>query len=105
MQSTDVIKCVWPSFYQGPLRLLCFSELFVLLLLPSAATKVFCQRYESRYTGRADTAIFQVGEEGDVCALTVQYTHIKPHTDVYICSRTHTGGREVLVKCQAEGTK
>lgn len=93
MQCADVIKCVWPSFFQGPLRLLCFSELFVRVLLPSAATKVFCQRYESRYTGWADTAIFQVGEkEGDVCALTIQYTLIKLHTDIYVCSHTHRGG-------------
>ncbi len=76
------------------------SELFVVVLLPSAATKVFCWRDESRYTDRADTAIFQMAE-GDVCAHTLQYTHIKAHTDMYISTHTQTeegaegGGGEV----------
>lgn len=58
---------------------------------------------------RPDTAIFQMGK-GDVCALTVQYTHIKPHTEANSISadthkHTHRGGREVLVKWQARGTE
>lgn len=44
-----------------------FPELFVVVLLPSAATKVFCRRDTSRYTEQADAAIFQRGE-GEVCA-------------------------------------
>lgn len=84
------------------------SELFVVVLLPSAATKVFCWRDESRYTDWADTAIFQMGE-GDVCSHThtLQYTHFKAHMDMYISTHTHTHPqrREVVVKWQAKGTE
>lgn len=100
MQSTNVsagLLC-----FASDLLKWCVSELCEVLLLLSAATKVFCWSEEPRYTERANTAIFQMAE-GDVCALTLQYTHIRAKADMFIS--THRQRREVAVKWQAKGTE
>lgn len=84
-QLTPPSSCLWPVksaaslgylwrrfFHQRQPRFSCWSE-------------------ESRYTARADTAIFQVAE-GDGCALTLRYTHTHAHASRHLrtCLSAHT---------------
>lgn len=102
MQSTNVSACLLR--FASDLLKWCVSELCEVMLLLSAAAKVFCWSEEPRYTEQANAAIFQMAE-GDVCALTLQYTHIKAKADMFIS--THRQRREVavVVKWQAKGTE
>lgn len=90
MQSTNVSAC--RLHFAHDLLKWCVSELFEVVLLPSAAAKVFCWSEEPRYTERADAAIFQAAE-GDACALTLQHTHIRAKADMFISTHTDRGGR------------